>query len=243
MLKTGVMRHTRILAIAGLSTALLGTATAEIESSASAGYHTDYIYRGANLGEDLVDFSLGFSGSTDLGDWNLGLWYGSFSDTIAGSLEEIRVEASVSRTILDLYTVSAGLASHSYQGGGLLVPNRLEPFLGASTNLGGIDLSASAYFNGSDDDYAHDVYFEVGASYSVELAGNLSGSLSANYGVWDTDPILGLADDVTVFSVTGGLQYAASDSITLHAYITHSVSDDWILEDETFGGASVSVSF
>ena len=73
MVKTGVMRHTRILAIAGLSTALLGTANAEIESSASAGYHTDYIYRGINLGEDVVDFSLGFSGSSGCGVWNLGL--------------------------------------------------------------------------------------------------------------------------------------------------------------------------
>ena len=52
------MRATRIVAIAGLSTALLGTAQADIESSASVGYSTEYIYRGANLGEDLVDFSL-----------------------------------------------------------------------------------------------------------------------------------------------------------------------------------------
>ena len=48
------MRATRITALAGLSTALLGTANADIESSASVGYNTDYVYRGANLGEDQI---------------------------------------------------------------------------------------------------------------------------------------------------------------------------------------------
>jgi hypothetical protein len=241
------MRHTRILALAGLSTALLGTANAEIETSASAGYHSEYVYRGLNLGDDMIDFSLGFSGSTDIGDLNLGIWYGSWE----GNVDEFRVEASVSRTIFDLYTVSAGLANHSFQGpvfvpgGAAFVPDLLEPFVGVSTSLGGIDLSAKAYFNLSDDDdeYDHEYYLEVGASYSVELAANLTGSLSADLGVWDTDPLFGVEDDVLFYSVTGALQYAASDNITLRAYITHSVSDDWVLEDETFGGASVSVSF
>ena len=43
--------------------------------------------------------------------------------------------------------------------------------------------------------------------------------------------------------MTDALEYAASDAITLSAYLSHSVSDDWVLEDETFGGASDSVSF
>lgn len=241
-----VMRPTHIIAIAGLSTALLGSANAEIESSASVGYNSEYVYRGALLGEDLIDFSLGFSGSTDVADWNLGLWYGSWADSI---VDEFRVEASVSKCISDTFSVSAGLINHSYQGavaapgGFAFVPDRLEPFIGVSTDLGGIALSASAYFNGSDDDYTHDVYYEVGASYSVDLGGSLSGSLSADLGIWDTDPLGGVADDVTFVAVTGGLQYAASDSITLNAYITHSISDDWIFEDETFGGVSVSVGF
>jgi hypothetical protein len=46
------------------------------------------------------------------------------------------------------------------------------------------------------------------------------------------------------YSVTGALQYAVSDNITLSAYGTQLWNDDdWNLEDETFGGASVSLSF
>ncbi len=255
-----VMRHTRILAIAGLSTALLGSANAEIESSASVGYHTDYIYRGINLGETLTQFGLDFSGTTDVADWNLGFSYYTWDEddiltggAVGGLFDEIRISASVSKCISDTVTLSAGMVHHSYQEQGqstLWLADRLEPFVGISTSLGGIDLSAKVYFNVTDDEdkfeAAHDTYYEVSASYSVDLGGNLSGSLSANYGVWDTDPFLGLVDDVDVLTLTGALNYAASDSITLSAYITHSMTDEnalLVTDDETFGGVSVSVGF
>ena len=233
------MRATRIVALAGLSTALLGTAQADIESSASVGYNTEYIYRGANLGEDLVNFDLSLSGSTDFADWSIGLWHGSWE----GSVDETRVHATASKCISDSLTVKAGIVNHSNTGGGLFIEDRLEAVVGASTNLGGIELSAAAYFNASDDDYEHDVYYEVGASYSQELGASLTGTVGATVGIWDSDPLFGLADDVTFVAITGALSYAATDSITLKAHITHSISDDWVLDDETFGGASVSVKF
>ncbi|MBL50020.1 MAG: hypothetical protein CMP28_13880 [Roseibacillus sp.] len=238
------MRATRIVALAGLSTALLGTAQADIESSASVGYNTEYIYRGANLGEDLVSFSLGFSGKTDLADWDLGLWYGSWE----GSVDELQVEASLSKCVNDSLTLKAGLLNHSNQNavviGGVaaFLDDRTEAVVGLSTNLGGIELSAAAHFNASDE-YAHDVYYELGAKYTQELGASLTGNLGATVGVWDEDPLGTGADDVTFVAITGSLDYAASDSITLSAHITHSISDDWIFEDETFGGASVSVKF
>ena len=49
-----VMRPTRIIAIAGLSTALLGTANADIETSIGVGYTSDYVFRGTNNGADLL---------------------------------------------------------------------------------------------------------------------------------------------------------------------------------------------
>ena len=258
------MRHTRILAIAGLSTALLGSANAEIESSASVGYHTDYIYRGINLGETLTQFGLDFSGTTDVADWNLGFSYYTWDEddiftggAVGGLFDEIRISASVSKCISDTVTLSAGMVHHSYQEQGLStlwLADRLEPFVGISTSLGGIDLSAKVYFNVTDDEdkfeAAHDTYYEVSASYSVDLGGNLSGSLSANLGSWDGDPYDSTENgDLLFYSVTGGLQYAASDNITLSAYITHSSAEDTLqsapelFDDETYGGASLSISF
>ena len=251
MLKTGVMRHTRILVLAGLSTALLGTANAEIETSASIGYHSDYVYRGLNYGDDLIDFNVGVSGSHDLADWNIGVGFGSWD-----SFDEFRAEASVSRAICGEpfpLIVSAGLAYTSYDGK-LTLPegfgrsseqdlaDRLEPFVGVSSSLGNLELSAKAFYNAKNE-WANEAYFEAGASYSVELGENLSGSLSADMGIWDTDPVHGDLKAGWHYSATGALQYAASDNITLGVYITYLVNDYWGLEDKAFGGASVSLSF
>ena len=250
MLKTGVMRHTRILALAGLSTALLGTANAEIETSASIGYHSDYVYRGLNYGDDLIDFNVGVSGSHDLADWNIGVGFGSWD-----SFDEFRAEASVSRGLWEdpfPLVVTVGLANTSYSAGTINVPglgkpiidhpDRLEPFVGVSSSLGNLELSAKAFYNAKNE-WANEAYFEAGASYSVELGENLSGSLSADMGIWDTDPVHGDLKAGWHYSATGALQYAASDNITLGVYITYLVNDYWGLEDKAFGGASVSLSF
>ena len=47
------MRVTRILAITGVSLSLFGVSQAEIETSFSAGYTSEYVYRGALFGDDL----------------------------------------------------------------------------------------------------------------------------------------------------------------------------------------------
>ena len=49
-----VMSLKRTLSIVGLSSSLVGFASAEIESSISAGYNSQYVYRGVDFGDDLV---------------------------------------------------------------------------------------------------------------------------------------------------------------------------------------------
>ena len=61
------MRVTRILAITGVSLSLFGVSQAEIETSFSAGYTSEYVYRGALFGDDLFDFGIEASGSGELG--------------------------------------------------------------------------------------------------------------------------------------------------------------------------------
>ena len=80
-----VMSFKRTLSIVGLSSSLVGFASAEIESSISAGYNSQYVYRGVDFGDDQAHLSLSASGNAgDLG-WNIGLFHGSSSDaTILG---------------------------------------------------------------------------------------------------------------------------------------------------------------
>ena len=197
------MRPTRILALAGLSTALFGTANAEIESDISLGYHSDYVYRGLDLGQDLVNANLAISGSSELADWNLGVGFNRWDAANGDNFDEFLVEASLSRSLCSEpfpAVLEVGIANHSYSAGTINVPgwggvfvnpaDRVEPFLGISTSLGALALGTKVFWNGSDsDDWAHDTYWEVTASYSVDMGANLSSTLSVEYGQWDTDPL------------------------------------------------------
>ena len=76
------MRATRILAITGVSLSLFGISQAEVETSFSAGYTSEYVYRGGYLGDDLFDFGIEASGSGELGGlgelgFTGGIWYAS----------------------------------------------------------------------------------------------------------------------------------------------------------------------
>ena len=53
------MSLNKTLSLAGLSLVFAGFASAEVESSISAGYNSDYVYRGVNLGADQL-LILGF---------------------------------------------------------------------------------------------------------------------------------------------------------------------------------------
>ena len=61
------MRVTQILALTGVSLSLLGTTQADIETSFSAGYTSEYVYRGGFIADDLFDFGIEASGSGALG--------------------------------------------------------------------------------------------------------------------------------------------------------------------------------
>ncbi len=107
------MRPTRLLALAGLSTTLVAAAAAEIESEFHAGYSSDYVFRGMDIGPDLFEFGLDFAGSGNAGalgdfDWSAGIWYGSFSVGDDTGSNELDVYGEVSKSLTDLALVGGG---------------------------------------------------------------------------------------------------------------------------------------
>ena len=225
----------RVLALAGLSTALLGTANADIESSIGVGYSSDYVFRGNNNGADLFDASIDVSGSGDLGgisglDWSAGLWLASFEGG-----NELDIYGSVSQCLSDTLTVSVGVTSYSYfGGGGGNAANDLEPYVSLGTSLGGISLGVGAYYDESDN-YDHDIYWEITAGHEIDLGGNMSLGISGVIGHFDD----GAVD--TFYGVSAGLSIAVSDSITVTPHISHTV--DGASGDETVTGVSVGFAF
>ena len=232
------MRLNNTLSVAGLSIAIIGFANAEIESVISAGYNSDYVYRGVNLGEDQVSLSLDASGSAAGLDWNVGLFHGTSQGGLV-SQDETRISAGITKAVQESVDFNAGLISTSYVGGPFANGDRLEVYTGLSTTIACIDLSATAFFN-TTDAYTGDVYYEISASYSVDVADNVSATLGATYGNWDEDPVaLGL-DDVDFLSLSAALNISLDDNISASVGVTHVITDTAITEDETVIGASLS---
>jgi len=232
------MSLNKTLSIAGLSFSLVGFASADVESSISAGYNSDYIYRGVNLGADQVSLGIDASGSAAGLDWNVGLFHGTSQGGLV-SQDERRISAGITKAIQESVDFNAGLISTSYVGGPFANGDRLEVYTGLSTTIACIDLSATAFFN-TTDAYTGDVYYEISASYSVDVADNVSATLGASYGNWDEDPLaLGL-DDVDFVSLSAALNISLDNNTSASVGVTHVITDTAVTEDETVIGASLS---
>ena len=238
------MSFKRTLSIVGLSSSLVGFASAEIESSISAGYNSQYIYRGVDFGDDQTTFSLDAKGNAgDLG-WSIGFFHGSSSeatpgDAAAASLDETRIHVGVSTALSDCVSVRAGFIQTSYN---LEDHDRLETYVGAATSLSGIDLTATAYFNESDN-FTGDTYYEVTASKSTEVAENVTGTLAVSYGNWNKDPFGGTVADVDFVSFSGTLKMDLGDDVSGSIGVTHITGARAITGDETVVGTSLTLGF
>ena len=114
--------------------------------------------------------------------------------------------------------------------------------MGAATSLSGIDLSATAFFNESDN-YTGDTYYEISASKSVDVAENVTGTLAVTYGNWNKDPLGGTVSDVDFVSVSGTLNIDLGENVGASVGVTHISSDTAITEDETVVGTSLTLGF
>ena len=145
----------RVLVLAGLSTSLLGNAVAEIESDFSAGYTSDYIFRGGDVGTNLFDVTLEFSGSGNLSalgdlDWTAGIWYASYTAP-GGSNNELDLYGEVSKSLNDMFDVAVGITNYSYFGNDDS-DDDIEPYVSLSTAMGEISLEVTAFYDEGDGD-------------------------------------------------------------------------------------------
>jgi hypothetical protein len=220
------MRVTRILAITGVSLSLFGASQAEIETSFSAGYTSEYVYRGALFGDDLFDFGIEASGSGELGGlgdlgFTGGIWYASFSGG-----NELDIYGEVSKD-LGSFSLAVGITNYSYFGLEPAIGDDVEPYVSVGTEVGGVSLGVSAYYDESDS-YGYGFYWEFSAEYAIGDVG-----LSATYGYFD--------DEVDYFALSAGYDIAVSDSITISPHITATFSDD--LGAQTYAGVGVGFGF
>ena len=208
----------------------------DLGAEISVGYDTDYIFRGANLGQDLLwsDVNVSTSLSDGLG-LNIGAWYANPTD--AGD-DELDIYAGVST---DLGGMSLDLGTTYYYYPGATGSNTLEFGAALGTSVGAFDVSLGVYH----DIDTENTYVELGAGTSFDLTDNISLDLGASIGNNQDEVIGGQADGLTAVTITVGAPIGLTDNASLTPYlgINAGLDDNQDAGDEIFSGISLSVGF
>ena len=208
----------------------------DLGAEVSVGYDTDYIFRGANLGQDLLwsDVNVSTSLSDGLG-LNIGAWYANPTD--AGD-DELDIYAGVST---DLGGMSLDLGTTYYYYPGATGSNTLEFGAALGTSVGAFDVSIGVYH----DIDTENTYVELGAGTSFDLTDNISLDLGATIGNNQDEVVGGQADGLTAVTITVGAPIGLTDNASLTPYlgINAGLDDNQDAGDEIFSGISLSVGF
>ena len=228
----------KTLLLVGLSS---GLAHADVESALTASYGSEYIYRGANLGDNYTGLNLTASAEAAGLTWHAGLLHGESEEgRPQDGIDETTMLLGVSKELTDSVSLNAGMMNTDISA---FDDNLREVYVGASTQLGGIDLSATFFFN-TNDEVDTDEYYEISASYHHCMGDGLGATLAVTYGNWDEDPN-GAAEDVDAVTISLTLTKDLGDGLEGSLGVNHQIADEVgdLVGDETTVGASVTFSF
>ncbi len=209
--------------------------------AASVGYDSDYLWRGANYGDDLTwfDVSTGLS-LNDMTSLSLGVWHGSWR----GGNDELDVYAGLD-VDLGAVTLSAGWTYfYFYDAGG----DYHEFSLGASTSLGPVDLGLTYYIAPDNDvDYSY-VEATAGTSYDISEYVSLDLGATLGYGDSEFNTFQGGTDSsgFTHLGVSVGLSMTLWENVTLSPYIAYNHPLDELedaYDEDVYGGISLGIEF
>jgi hypothetical protein len=242
-------------ALAAASALVAGNANAEVEYQLHTGYSNEYLFRGDNLGKDLVE--TGFNASTEVSGINLsaGVWYANYQQNlgfvgpgsgVSVNANEIDLYASASKD-LGFATASVGYIYYANSNDTIFeqlvgkAPDYQEVSFGLSRDLGFATASLTYFWDIVGD---NDGYSELALSRSFELSPCLKLNLGGNVGY------LFEQGQATALTLKASLDYGFAEHAKLSPFVTQSISlsDDNNTvyggsENETVAGAMLSVGF
>ena len=216
------------------------------EGDVAVGYHSDYIFRGARVGRDLVDSSINLSKSAWGLDFTAGAWYGSFEDTSSQNWNELDLTFGVSKD-LGFARFNTGFISYQLDGGNSN-DNNGEIYVGFSKDLCyGVSTSFTYFI----DAYGEKAFFDNNGYSVLSLAKSdlfLEGlTLSNDLGY------LVEKGQLSHNTTTLGYDYALSENATITPYIAYTWELDALEEhgplavsneqNRFHGGVALTVSF
>jgi hypothetical protein len=242
-------------ALVAASALAAGNASAEIEYEIHTGYSTSYLFRGADLGNDLVEAGVDLATEWNGLGLSAGAWYGSFNERVnianGGPARPLDTDFDE----LDLYAEASKDFGFATAAIGYIA------YINSESSINGFFPAGTSY------DDAQEVYFSLAKSYfGVDFAltyfwameGENDGytTLSASKG-FEISPCLTLntganlaylveQGDFAHLTVKVALDWAFTETATLSPFVAASFSldDDYNDgDDELVGGAMLSVSF
>ncbi len=239
-------------ALAAASALVAGNAQAEVEYEIHTGYSSEYLFRGVDLGQDLVevgvDAAYEWNGLTISG----GVWATAFnnapfaSDANTAGNEQIYSETDLYAEVSkDLGFLTASVGYIYYWNAGHLGIDNQEVYFGLSRDLGFATASLTYYWdvinNGLDN---NDGYTEFALSRAFELNQCLTLNVGTNVGY------LVEGGDFTAWTSKVSLDWGFAERAKVSPFVAVSFglgeSDGTIwqtTENEVTAGSMLSVSF
>lgn len=247
-------------AMAAASALVAGTASAEVEYELHTGYSTEYLFRGLDLGDDLVE--VGFDVATEYNGFGLsaGAWYGSFDQVVDlnngvglarpldTDLDELDIYAEVSKDF-GFLTAAVGYIYYMNSEPSIngLFPAKWqnddaqEVYFSVARDFGFVNASLTYFWDVETD---NDGYSELALDRSFELNQCLTLNVATNVGY------LVEQGQATAWTTKIGLDWAFVERAKLSPFVALSIalSDDVDTnyegsDNELIGGSMLSVSF
>ena len=216
--------------VAGVS-AQAQDAKSDLSVTVDVTYVSDYLFRGAKLGDASVQPSV----EAAYGDFYAGAWHSSEVSHSDGATET-DLYAGYGFAINETFSLDAGVTRYTYDGGSDL--DSTEVYVGVSAD---VLLSPSAYYYYDFDYETYTIEGSIGHSFPIDAI-KASLDLSAKVG-----HVGAPGDDRTYYVGGAAVPFKLSDTATLTVGVDYVVNDGDNLidgdEDGIVGKAGISIGF
>ena len=225
-------------ALAAASALVAGNAQAEVEYELHTGYSSEYLFRGANLGDDLVEVGLDAAYTVDHFTLKGGVWAGAFSNSPVNTGNNVDNEVDwYTEAGYDFGFLTASVGYIYYWNIGALGEDSQEVPFTLSHDFGFANLYLTYFW--SVDGPNNNGYMELGGSHSWELSPCLALTYKSNIGFQVEE------GDFTAWTNKISLDWGFSENAKVSPFIAFSLDCAQVpgIQDELLGGSMLSVSF
>jgi hypothetical protein len=234
-------------ALAAVSALVAGNASAGVEYDLSAGYSNEYLFRGINYGQDLIEVgALVKAEAYGLG-LSAGAWYGSYDnnatpalDNLGADVGELDLYGAVSKD-LGFLTASIGYIYRYYESNEVSTLGTQEIYLGVARQFFGVDTSLTYYWGieGENNGYSE---LDIGKSFELNQCLTLNCGGKLGYLVEE--------GQLTALTTKVSLDWNFVSTAKLSPFVAYSISlcddndsDYYGAKNQIIGGMMLSVDF